>query len=87
MIGAGSYGLHYDHDMGLPCSTLQDKIRPLWRHYYQNTQGLVRRPPHPPPIPYPHITHTIIRTPRVWSPAATESTVTQRRQSPPAATV
>ena len=20
---------------------LQDKIRPLWRHYYQNTQGLI----------------------------------------------
>lgn len=19
----------------------QDKIRPLWRHYYQNTQGLI----------------------------------------------
>lgn len=20
---------------------MQDKIRPLWRHYYQNTQGLI----------------------------------------------
>ena len=24
-----------------PHLTLQDKIRPLWRHYYQNTQGLI----------------------------------------------
>lgn len=23
------------------CCPLQDKIRPLWRHYYQNTQGLI----------------------------------------------
>merc|ERR1719457_312179 len=21
--------------------TIQDKIRPLWRHYYQNTQGII----------------------------------------------
>lgn len=33
----------------------QDKIRPLWRHYFQNTQGEQRWPgarcPHPTPNP------------------------------------
>ena len=29
--------------VGLACqlSVIQDKIRPLWRHYYQNTQGII----------------------------------------------
>ena len=25
----------------LKLSFVQDKIRPLWRHYFQNTQGLI----------------------------------------------
>lgn len=28
----------------------QDKIRPLWRHYFQNTQGELRRLPAKPSV-------------------------------------
>lgn len=35
----------------------QDKIRPLWRHYFQNTQGEGRRPHPVGGIGYPHYPH------------------------------
>lgn len=50
-IGSGldilGLGLIQDIPLILHCSFTvwdvggQDKIRPLWRHYYQNTQGLI----------------------------------------------
>lgn len=31
----------FNHQFNRMPPILQDKIRPLWRHYYQNTQGLI----------------------------------------------